>query len=68
MRILSRIWMVMETTSCVKNRVRLRIIHQMVGPLPGPCVCGGVLVHRAALFFISNYSILLPISASVHYI
>jgi len=23
-----------------KNRVRLRTIHQMVGPLPGPCVCG----------------------------
>ncbi|AES79023.1 transmembrane protein, putative [Medicago truncatula] len=23
-----------------KNRVRLRTIHRMVGPLPGPCVCG----------------------------
>ena len=23
-----------------KNRVRLRTIHQMVGPLPGPRVCG----------------------------
>jgi hypothetical protein len=31
---------VLETTSCVKSRVRLRAIRQMVGPLPGPCVCG----------------------------
>ena len=31
---------VLETASCVKNRVRLRTIHQMVGPFPGPCVCG----------------------------
>jgi len=23
-----------------ENRVRLRTIHQMVGPLPVPCVCG----------------------------
>jgi hypothetical protein len=30
---------VLETASCVKNRVRLRTIHQMVGPLLGPCVC-----------------------------
>jgi len=32
--------LVLETASCGKNRVRLRTIHQMVGPLPGPCVCG----------------------------
>jgi len=30
---------VMETTSCVKNRVTLRTIHQMVRPLLRFCEC-----------------------------
>lgn len=41
---------VRETASCIKYRVRLRTIHQLVGPLPGPCVCRN-LMHQAALFF-----------------
>ena len=33
-----------------KNRVRLRTIHQMVGPLPGPCVCGSFSVPGCPFF------------------
>lgn len=43
---------VRETASCIKYRVRLRTIHQLVGPLPGPCVCRN-LMHQAALFLLS---------------
>jgi hypothetical protein len=38
-KLLSRV-QILETTSCVKNRVRLCTIHQLMRPLPGPCVCG----------------------------
>ena len=49
---------VLETTSCVKNRVRLRTIHQMVGPLPGPCVCGSFSAPGCPfyIFYMNNAS------------
>ena len=40
---------------CKKNRVRLRTIHQMVGPFPDPAYVG-TLVHRVALFFVRSIS------------
>jgi hypothetical protein len=50
---------VLETASCVKNRVRLRTIHQMVGPFPDPAYAGAS-VHRVALYinFIDSIAIL----------
>jgi len=50
--------LMVETTSCVKCKVRLRTIHQKMLESPGPCTCGSFSAPGCPFFVYKHYSMI----------